>query len=203
MTDHATLRGLPSVVETASREALPCPSGGVDGRNGELRRLIHELGLERRTHLLGERHDIPRLTAALDVLSLSSRYGESFPIVIGEAMACAVPCVVTDVGDASWIVGDTGRTVPPRDAHALADAWAEMIDLGGEGRAALGRAALSRVKEFFPVKSVVRRYEVLYEDVLAGRTPESASAPVVRRSQESGAVLEGAGTSLRSGTGRH
>jgi hypothetical protein len=58
------------------------------------------------------------------------------------------------------------------------------------------------VKEFFPVKSVVRRYEVLYEDVLAGRTPETVSAPAVRRSQKSGAVLEGAATSLRSGTGR-
>jgi glycosyltransferase involved in cell wall biosynthesis len=159
----------------------------VDGENQELRRLIHELGLAHRTHLLGERHDIPRLAAALDVFSLSS-YCESFPTVIGEAMACAVPCVVTDVGDAAWIVGDnTGRIVPPRDPDALARAWAEMIKLGGEGRASLGRAALSRVSELFPLKSVVHRYEALYEAVLAGRALESATS-AVRRGQKSGAI---------------
>jgi glycosyltransferase involved in cell wall biosynthesis len=159
---------------------------GVDDDNVELRRLIQELGLAGRTHLLGEREDVPRLTAALDVFSLSS-YCESFPNVIGEAMACGVPCVVTDVGDASWIVEDTGRVVPPRDPSALAGAWAEMIDLGEEGRASLGRAALLRVRRLFPVKSVVRQYEALYEAVLAGQAPESAGLPV-RQGQKSGAV---------------
>jgi glycosyltransferase involved in cell wall biosynthesis len=159
----------------------------VDGENQELRRLIHELGLAHRAHLLGERHDIPRLAAALDVFSLSS-YCESFPTVIGEAMACAVPCVVTDVGDAALIVGDnTGRIVPPRDAVALARAWGEMINLGAEGRAALGRAALSRVSELFPLKSVVHRYEALYESVLAERALER-TASALRRDQKSGAV---------------
>jgi glycosyltransferase involved in cell wall biosynthesis len=188
MKDHANFLRAAALVSKAHPETHFLLVGrGVDGDNGELRRLIRELGLTSRTHLLGERHDIPRLVAALDVFSLSSRYGESFPNVIGEAMACAVPCVVTDVGDASWIVGDTGRTVPPGDAGALARAWAEMIRHGGEGRAALGRAALSRVKELFPVKSVVQRYEAVYEAVLAGRASESA-APIVPQGQKSGAV---------------
>jgi glycosyltransferase involved in cell wall biosynthesis len=159
----------------------------VDSENQELRRLIHELGLAHRAHLLGERHDIPRLAAALDVFSLSS-YCESFPTVIGEAMACAVPCVVTDVGDSALIVGDnTGRVVPPRDSVALAHAWGEMIKLGAEGRVAMGRAALSRVSELFPLKSVVHRYEALYEAVLAERALERA-ASALRRDQKSGAV---------------
>ena len=187
MKDHANfLRAAALVTKTHPEAHFLLAGRAVDGDNRELRRLIHERGLAHRTHLLGERHDVPRLAAALDVFSLSS-YCESFPTVIGEAMACAVPCVVTDVGDASWIVGDTGRVVPLRDAEALAGAWAEMIDLGEEGRAALGRAALSRVSEFFPIKSVVNRYEALYEAVLAERAPESA-APVVRRGQKSGAL---------------
>ena len=95
---------------------------GIDDQNVELRRSIRELGLQRRTRLLGERHDIPRIAAALDVFSLSS-YSESFPNVIGEAMACEVSCAVTHVGDAAWIVGDAGRVVPPRNPRALADAW--------------------------------------------------------------------------------
>jgi glycosyltransferase involved in cell wall biosynthesis len=151
---------------------------GVDGDNEELCRLMREPGLARRTHLLGERRDIARVSAALDIFSLPSRYGESFPTVIGEAMACAVPCVITDVGDGALIVGDTGRVVPPGDARALARAWAEMIDLGEEGRAALGRAAASRVRELFPLKAMARGYEALYEAALAERTP------AVRRTQE-------------------
>jgi glycosyltransferase involved in cell wall biosynthesis len=187
MKDHANfLRAAALLAEEHPEVHFLLVGRGVDADNQKLRRLIQELGLGERTHMLGERRDVPRLTAALDVFSLSS-YCESFPNVIGEAMACAVPCVVTDVGDASWIVEDTGRVVPPRAPAALAAAWAEMIDLGAEGRAALGRAALSRVGGLFPVKSIVHRYEALYDAVLAGGTPESA-ARAVQRGQKSGAV---------------
>ncbi|MFN2509832.1 MAG: glycosyltransferase family 4 protein [Pyrinomonadaceae bacterium] len=144
---------------------------GVDLENPILGRSIQELGLTRQTHLLGERNDMPRLAAALDVFSLSSAC-ESFPNVIGEAMACEVSSVVTDVGDAAWILGEAGRVVPRRNPRALADAWKEMIDIGPEGRMALGRAARSRVIEHFTLESVVARYEALYETVLAKEAPE-------------------------------
>lgn len=182
MKDHANFLRAAAFVSHAHPETHFLLAGrAVDDDNRKLRRLVDELGLASRTHLLGERHDIPRLSAALDIFSLSSSYGESFPTVIGEAMACAVPCVITDVGDASLIVGDTGRVVPPRDARALAGAWAEMINLGTEGRAALGRAALARVNELFPVKSMARRYEALYDAVLAEQVSH------VRRTRKSGA----------------
>lgn len=147
----------------------------VDRENRALCQSIQELGLVRQTHLLGERYDMSRLTAALDVFSLSSCV-ESCPNVIGEAMACGVPCVVTDVGDAAWILGNTGRVVPPRDSSALADAWREMINLGPDGRLALGREARSRVIERFTLKSIAARYDALYETVLARQaTKEVAS----------------------------
>lgn len=154
----------------------------VDTNNRELLASIQELGLAHHTHLLGERHDMPRLAAALDVFSLSSAYGESFPNVVGEAMACEVPCVVTDVGDTAWILGNTGRVVPPRDAVALADAWREMMDLGPGGRQDLGRQARSRVIENFTLGSVVARYDSLYEQVLTKVAPvaaENISSPVM------------------------
>lgn len=171
MKDHANfLRAAAILSEKHAGAHFVLVGRGADEENAELRELINGLGLGGRTHLLGERHDVPRLTAALDLFSLSS-YCESFPNVIGEAMACAVPCVVTDVGDAAWIVGDTGRVVPARDSRALAQAWAEMVALGPDGRAALGRAARARACELFPVKGVVRHYEALYESVLAEREP--------------------------------
>jgi glycosyltransferase involved in cell wall biosynthesis len=140
---------------------------GVDGENRKLRQSLQRLNLLGRTHLLGARNDMPRLAAALDIFCLSSTGGESFPNVIGEAMACEVPCVVTAVGDAGWMIGDSGTTVPPRNPAALADGWSEMIDIGAAGRLALGRAARARVIENFTLESVVARYESLHEAVLA------------------------------------
>ena len=112
-------------------------------------------------HLLGERNDAENITAALDI-ACSASYGEGFPNIICEAMACGVPCVVTDVGDSARIVGDTGRVVPSRDPQALARAWNEFIDLGEERRGKLGIAARKRVKDHFELSTIVRRYETLY-----------------------------------------
>lgn len=138
----------------------------VNEENQSLYQLIKELGIVDRVHLLGERRDIPRLMAALDIASSSSAYGEAFPLVVGEAMSCGVPCVVTNVGDSGWIVGDTGRVVSPKNSEALANAWKELIGLGAEGREALGRAARERIIECFALESVVAQYEKLYENAL-------------------------------------
>ena len=100
---------------------------GVDGSNAALREQRAALGLLECTHLLGERNDMSRITAALDIASSSSS-SEAFPNVIGEAMSCGIPCVVTDVGDSAWLVGDTGlhragprfgRPVPGLDGPML------------------------------------------------------------------------------------
>jgi glycosyltransferase involved in cell wall biosynthesis len=136
----------------------------VDRNNQALWDLVQKLSLVERIHLLGERQDIPRLTAALDIAT-SSSYTEAFSNVIGEAMSCGIPCVVTDVGDSAWIVGNTGRIVPPRNPEALANAWKELLDLGAEGRAVLGRAARARAIAQFSLDTIVAQYEALYESV--------------------------------------
>jgi glycosyltransferase involved in cell wall biosynthesis len=135
--------------------------------NTQLARSIQEAGIWKRCHLLGRRDDIPRLTAALDLATSSSCYGEAFPMVIGEAMGCGVPCVVTDVGDSARIVGETGRVVPPRNPLALASAWRELIELGREERRQLGRAARHRIEKYFDLSDIVMLYQDLYQK-LAG-----------------------------------
>ena len=149
----------------------------VDRQNRELLGQVEALGLGRRCHLLGRRRDVERIHAALDV-ETSSSISEAFPLVVGEAMSCGTPCVVTDVGDSALIVGPTGRVVRPRDPAALAAAWGELLAMPGEARAALGQAARRRMCERFDLRDVTRRYEALYER-LAPRPPPVR--PVVRR----------------------
>ncbi len=168
MKDHANFLKAAALVAARYPEVHFLLAGrGLDHENRVLRRLISELELDGRTHLLGERADIARLVAALDIFCLSSSHGESFPLIVGEAMAAAVPCVVTDVGDSAWILSGTGRVAKPRDAQALAAACTDLLSLGQAGRSNLGRAARTRVVEHFSLATVVAEYEALYERILA------------------------------------
>ncbi len=141
----------------------------LDHDNAELDRLIVRHGLVGRIHLLGQRSDTPRLFAALDLLVSPSAYGEGFPNVIGEAMACAVPCVVTDVGDSAQIVGDTGRAVPARDPDAMAAAIAELLGLPRQRLESLGAAARERIGTHYGLSAIATRYTTLYESTLGKR----------------------------------
>jgi glycosyltransferase involved in cell wall biosynthesis len=139
---------------------------GIDEGNGELVRAMESAGIRSVTHLLGLRSDISRLMAALDVQA-SSSFGEAFPNVLGEAMACGVPCAVTDVDDSAYIVGDTGKVVPAEDMAGLAAAMESLLLLPPVERQALGLRARSRVAENFEIGQVVKRYEAFYEDLAA------------------------------------
>lgn len=134
---------------------------GLDPANRRLAKLVAACGLHDRVSLLGYREDLHRLYCGLDIAVSSSR-GEGFPNVVGEAMSSGVPCVVTDVGDSAWIVGDTGRVVPPRDPAALADGIRGLIAAGETARKELGARARKRIEETFSLRSAVDRYEALY-----------------------------------------
>lgn len=135
---------------------------GVTPENEELQTWIFASGCRDRIHILGERPDVARVTAALDIATCAS-YSESSPQVVGEAMACGVPSVVTDVGDAAAMVADTGLVVPPRDAPAMVAAWRELLAIAPDQRRALGQRARSRVEEHYSLTQIVARYEALSE----------------------------------------
>jgi len=139
---------------------------GITWENHLLAGWIDAQGLRDHFHLLGRREDIPRLSAALDVACSSSAYGEAFSNALGEAMACGVPCVVTDVGDSAYIVGDTGKVVAPNDPQALAAAVVELLELPHDRRRELGQAARRRMQQRFDIQAVVNQYEQLYGSLL-------------------------------------
>ena len=162
MKDHANfLRAAAILRQTVPGAQFLLVGCGVD-HAAALQEQAAALGLLDCAHLLGERADMPRIAAALDIAT-SSSYSEAFPNIIGEAMSCGVPCVVTDVGDSAWLVGDTGAHVPARDSHALAGAWMELCGRGPAGRRNLGEAARNRIAAHFSIASVAAQYEQMYE----------------------------------------
>jgi len=136
----------------------------VELSNPTLRDLIKANGLADVCHLVGERSDIPRLTASLDLATLTS-WSEGFPNVLVEAMACGVPCVSTDAGDAKVILGETGRIVPPGDPDALADQVRELLRLPADERRDLGTRARNRAQHNFEIATVVKHYEAAYREI--------------------------------------
>jgi glycosyltransferase involved in cell wall biosynthesis len=132
--------------------------------NPVLSRLIEQGKLTRAVHLLGERRDVPRLTAGLD-LATSCSVSEGFPNAVGEAMASAIPCVVTDVGDSALLVGDAGLVVPPGQPDELAAAWARFVQLEPAQRQRLGDAARQRILSNFGLDAIARQYQDLYEEL--------------------------------------
>lgn len=117
-------------------------------------------------HFLGELEDVSNVIKALDVFVSSSQWGEGFPNVIGEAMACGVPCVVTDIGDSALIVGDCGLVVPPALPDVLANKIENILSLPINERLRMGAKARSRISDNFSIDKVRNSYFQLYTDLL-------------------------------------
>ena len=150
---------------------------GIAWENETLSGWIDSAGIRANCHLLGRRDDIPHVMAGLDINTLSS-IGEAFPNVLGEAMACGVPCVTTDVGDAAEIVGDTGIVVPPGDPQALARGWEQILSLTAQERVRLGERARERIRSRYQIQQVVKQYESLYAEIArSARAEEDCSPP--------------------------
>lgn len=156
--DHpALIRAFAEVAAARPDARFVCIGGGDAAYRERLRALASELGLAPRLTWAGDRRAEAAIYSALDVSVLSSLPGESFPNVIGEAMACGVPCVVTDSGDAATIVGETGAVVPPGAPGALAAAILALIERLGRSGAALSSEARARIAREYSMERLVSR----------------------------------------------
>lgn len=143
-----------------------CIGGGDARLTARLRVLATELRLDSRLTWAGECGDMPAAYSALDVACLAS-LSEGLPNVVGEAMACGVPCVVTDVGDAARLVGQSGVVVPPGEPDALAAGLREALDRCAAGGFGDVRA---RIAKHYPRDALLRRTEALMRDLLGRET---------------------------------
>lgn len=143
----------------------------VTWENEELAGWIRQAGLADRFDLLGEQRNVHDWLSALDVFALFS-LGEGFPNIVAEAMSVSVPCIVTDVGDAALLVGDSGIVIESGDLSGLTNGLERLIGAGEGERRRLGDAARRRVETTYSLSAVAERYASLYEEMArADRAP--------------------------------
>ncbi len=155
MKGHPTfLRAAAIFAKSRPDARFVCIGGGPESYLRELRALAGKLAIEDKIVWTGIIDDMPAAYSALDICCSSSAFGEGTPNCVAEAMACGVPCVVTDVGDSRIVVGETGFVVPRDDPPALAAGLQTMA-----GRitrdAGLGEAARDRIVSGFSLSGLV------------------------------------------------
>lgn len=138
---------------------------GLDPSNRKLMKIIAATGHADRFVLLGERRDIPACLKAMDIFCLHSRT-EGFPNALGEAMTLGLPCVATNAGDAAYLLGDTGTTVPTQDSQALADGIEKLIRLDHQQRQELGRKSQNRINNNFTIAQTSEKFLQIYDHLI-------------------------------------
>jgi glycosyltransferase involved in cell wall biosynthesis len=164
MKDHGSfLRAAQAVRCRLPHARFVCVGSGPPDYERRLHSLADELELGRAVVWAGELLDMRAAYSAMDVVVSSSSFGEGFSNAIGEAMACARPCVVTDVGDSARLVGDAGIVVAPESPAALAEA---IVQAASDRGSVLGAQARLRAQRHFSVEVLVERTaNVLHEAV--------------------------------------
>lgn len=160
MKDHSTF------LEAASRALrkrhdlrFVCIGDGPTDYAQTLKQQAAMLGLAGRVIWAGVQNNMPAVYSALDVSSSSSSFGEGFSNAIAESMACGVPCVVTNVGDSPYIVGETGIVVSAANPLALSEGILFMAERAGPAVRDAARAAICN--RFTEDLLVARTLEVL------------------------------------------
>ena len=138
----------------------------IDKNNVILVSEIKRLKLSNYVKLLGQKDNISEVMNGLDIFIQSSSYGEGFPNVVAESMACSTPCVVTDVGDAAFIVGKTGWVVLPNNSKNLAKAIEKALDeMGSKNWNKRCIRSRLRIKENFSIKKMLKSYNEIWSNV--------------------------------------
>jgi glycosyltransferase involved in cell wall biosynthesis len=165
--DHLNLLNSLSIVRSKNINFICILAGSnIDRNNISLVTKIKKLKLSNYVKLIGQKDNIIEIMNGLDIYIQSSSYGEGFPNVVAEAMACGVSCVVTDVGDAAFIVGKTGVVVPPNNSVQLANALERTIrKIGTKDLKNKSYKSRLRIKENFDIIKMIKLYNKSWIDV--------------------------------------
>ena len=126
---------------------------------------IKRLKLNDCIKLLGPTKNISEVMNSIDIHVQSSR-SEGFPNVVAEAMAHKTPCIVTNVGDSSYIVGNTGWVVPPNEPVKLAKAiQLAFNEISTKNWVKRCNKARERIGKKFSIGKMIESYNNLWINV--------------------------------------
>jgi glycosyltransferase involved in cell wall biosynthesis len=161
MKDHMTfLKAAKVLVDQGIDVTFLCAgetSEGYSDYESRIRSSATAMGLDERVLWIGPRQDPEMLMAACDLTTLTSDSGEGFPNSVAESLACGIPCVSTDIGDAKLIIGDYGTAVSRGGSSELADAWKLMVNRSPEAISADAEGARKSIVDRFSPESIAER----------------------------------------------
>jgi glycosyltransferase involved in cell wall biosynthesis len=182
MKDHATfLNAAARVKQQLPSTVFVLAGPGVDGTNARMLAMIEQFGLEDSVKLIGEKRGTDTLYPAFDVLALSSAWGEAFPNVLGEAMACGIPCVATDVGETRQIIGNTGYVVSPSRPDELATKLLAVLSAENDSDIPLGDLARQRIEELYSLDRIGDSYRSVFAASLSLKDISSNHNPTAKK----------------------
>ena len=163
--DHSNLINALSIIRSKNINFFCILVGTkIDQDNIELTSQIKRLKLLNYVKLFGQNENIAEVMNGLDIYIQSSSYGEGFPNVVAEAMACGTPCVVTDVGDAALIVDNNGWIVPPNNSIKLANAIEKaLIEKTSSHWDKRCEEARIRIKKNYDINNMIKLYNNLWQ----------------------------------------
>ncbi|MGA7782820.1 MAG: glycosyltransferase family 4 protein [Paraburkholderia sp.] len=167
-------KGVGEYVEAARRLRKRYPQArfqllgpvGVDNPSAITRAEVATWEQEGVIEYLGEAHDVRPFIAAANCVVLPS-YREGVPRTLMEASAMGRPIVATDVPGCREVVahGINGLLCEVRNANSLADRLAQMLDMDGEERRAMGERGRQKVMAEFDERVVINQYKDLIRNL--------------------------------------
>lgn len=163
MKNHQGLLALFSYIRQQYPEPIKLVLGGfhVNSQNQDLMRDIQQMGLQEDCLLLGfvETHQV---MPVFDLYVSTSLWGEGFPNVLGEAMACGVPCAASDVGDCRYLLTEYGEVFEPNeDKEQVASLCIEQLTKSSHNKQRLRQY----IKNNYSIEQIVQQYQKLYQQL--------------------------------------
>lgn len=138
----------------------------IDRNNIKLVSEIKRLNLSKHVKLLGQNDNITKIMNKIDVYVQSSSYGEGFPNVVAESMACETPCVVTNVGDASYIVGSLGWVSESKNSIQLAkNIERSLLEINSDKWFKRCKNSRLRIKSKFDISIMIKSYNHTWKKI--------------------------------------
>lgn len=149
------LKDLPIIFKIAGK--------GATLQNSEIANFFERYQLdEHKVQLLGEVKDMPAFYQSIDLFLMTS-ITEGFPNVLVEAMASGIPCITTDVGDAKYIVDETGYVIAPKNSDKLQQTVKKYVNLTKEEKLKLKVQARKRILDNFELTNIAKKYLEVWE----------------------------------------